>query len=383
MIYLDFAASAPMSELALQAYAQAAKEAYANSRSLHDEGGKASEWLAVSRRRIAALIGGSEDGLYFTGSGSEANVLAIQSLLNGAEEGKNEIIMGATEHASIRTYLDSLKSRGYVIKTVLPGKHGIITEKETAEYITDRTALITIQHANSETGLVHDIAGISRLAAEKKILFHSDCVQTFGKLPLEAESWGISALTVSSHKVHGPKGLGAAYLSPNMFWKPCIPGTSHENGFRPGTVDVPGIVSFAAAAAETVESMDREQEKMRQYREHFSRFLIKSQVGRLIEAPQPHQQLPGIMGCLLHNREGQYAMLACSQNGIAIATGSACHSGMAKPPETLLSLGIPEEEAHSFIRISTGRNTTLSHMEQVETILHRHCGAALERMTPE
>ncbi|AZB43778.1 aminotransferase class V-fold PLP-dependent enzyme [Bacillus sp. FJAT-42376] len=371
MIYLDYAASAPMSEQAIDAYAKAARNVYGNSQSLHDEGGRASEWLAASRKKIASLLGGFEEGLYFTGSGSEANVLALQSLLNGADPAKKEIVYGGTEHTSIRTYIKQLSARGYTVKKALPGKNGVIGWNEIQPFVTAQTALISVQHANSETGILHNIKEISGHAYEKQILFHSDCVQTFGKIPILAEKWKLSALSLSAHKVQGPKGMGAAYISPGVSWRPAIEGTAHEHGFRPGTVDVPGAVSFAVAAMESFKDMDKEQDKMREYRKHLVSFIEEKKIGEIIEAPNEKNQLPGIIGCLLSHNEGQFAMLACSQNGIAISTGSACHSGMTMPSPALLSLGVPEDKAHCFIRVSTGKGTVLSHIEQLEVMLER------------
>ncbi|MBS2969860.1 IscS subfamily cysteine desulfurase [Metabacillus sp. KIGAM252] len=380
MIYLDYAATAPMSEQALEAYMKTAQTVYGNSQSLHEEGGRAAEWLSASRKKIAYLLGGAEDGLYFTGSGSEANVLALTSLLSGADPNKKEIVMSEMEHASIRTFLYGLANKGYVIKEAQPGTGGMIGWNEIEPLITESTVLITVQHANSETGIMHNIKEIAGLAKKNGMLFHSDCVQTFGKVPILAEEWGISALSVSAHKIHGPKGLGAAYISPCASWKPVIAGTSHENGFRPGTVDVPGIVSFAVAAMETVKEMDREWMKMREYRKHLVSFIEEKKIGIPIKANDEEFQLPGIIGCLLSHTEGQYAMLACSQKGVAISTGSACHAGMTKPSHALLALGISAEKAHCFIRISPGRGTDFSHVERLESILERHCAGAAERV---
>ncbi|WP_338777370.1 IscS subfamily cysteine desulfurase [Metabacillus sp. FJAT-52054] len=380
MIYFDYAATAPMSEQALEAYIKAAQTVYGNSQSLHEEGGRAAEWLSASRKKIAFLLGGTEEGLYFTGSGSEANVLALTSLLNGADPNKKEIVMGGMEHASIRTYLHDLTNKGYVIKEAEPGTGGMIGWSEVEPLVSERTALITVQHANSETGIMHNIKEIAVHAQKNEILFHSDCVQTFGKVPILAEEWGISSVTVSAHKIHGPKGMGASYISPKVAWKPAINGTAHENGFRPGTVDVPGTVSFAVAAMETVKEMDREQMKMREYRKRLVSFIEEKNIGMTIEAMDEKFQLPAIIGCLLSHTEGQYAMLACSQNGVALSTGSACHSGMTKPSQALLALGISEEQAHCFIRISPGRGTEDSHFERLESILEKYCKRAAERM---
>ncbi|MFY4774740.1 IscS subfamily cysteine desulfurase [Metabacillus sp. RGM 3146] len=357
MINLDYAATAPMSPLALQGYIEAAEEMYGNASSLHDLGGRAKELLEASRTMIALALHGDAKGLYFTGSGSEANILAIQSLLNGIDEPhKNEIICSTFEHSSIKLYMEHLKEKGYIVKKISPDSGGRILPIQLEPLLTENTALVTIQQGNSETGILQDIGRISPYLKEKGILFHSDCVQTFCKIPIFAKEWGIDAISISAHKVFGPKGIGAAYINTKTRWQPVLPGTTHEYGFRSGTVNVPGIASFAIAVKELSSCMEENQQQLRKLRNCLKRLLKDHSVNAaFIEG---ELQLPGIAGLVLENMEGQYALLSCNQHEIAISAGSACQAGMQMPSETVTSLGYSSEEALRFIRVSMSAKTT-------------------------
>lgn len=242
MIYLDYAATTPMSAEALQTYTKAASQYFGNEQSLHDIGGTVSSLLQVCRKTFAEMIGGKEQGIFFTSGGSESNYLAIQSLLNA--QNKKHIITTPMEHASIRSYFQSLQSKGYTITEIPVDKNGLIRLIDLEEAITEDTVLASIQHGNSEIGTVQNIAEIGALLKKYNVLFHSDCVQTFGKLPIHVFEMGIDSLSVSAHKIYGPKGVGACYINPQVRWTQIFPGTSHEKGFRPGTVNVPGIAAF-------------------------------------------------------------------------------------------------------------------------------------------
>lgn len=230
MIYLDYAATTPMSAEALQTYTKAATQYFGNEQSLHDIGGTASSLLQICRKTFAEMIGGKEQGVFFTSGGSESNYLAIQSLLN-ARSGKH-IITTPMEHASIRSYFQSLASQGYTITEIPVDKGGLIRLVDVEAAITEDTVLASIQHGNSEIGTVQNIAEIGLLLKKYNVLFHTDCVQTFGKLPIHVFEMGIDSLSVSAHKIYGPKGVGACYINPQVRWRQIFPGTSHEKGAR-------------------------------------------------------------------------------------------------------------------------------------------------------
>lgn len=364
MIYLDYAATTPMSVEALQTYLKAASEYFGNEQSLHDMGGTASSLLQVCRKTFADMIGGKEQGVFFTSGGSESNYLAIQSLLNARN--KRHIITTPMEHASIRSYFQSLQSQGYTITEIPVDTNGLIHLDDLETAITENTVLASIQHGNSEIGTVQNIAEIGALLKKYNVLFHSDCVQTFGKLPINVFEMGIDSLSVSAHKIYGPKGVGACYINPQVRWTPIFPGTSHEKGFRPGTVNVPGIASFLTAAENILKN---QQEESLRFKELRSYFLERLQALPLEIKVEGHSTscLPHIIGVTMKGIEGQYTMLECNRRGIAISTRSACQAGKQEPSKTMLAIGKTYEEAKQYVRFSFGQQTT---KDQIDTTIH-------------
>ncbi|MBE5104417.1 IscS subfamily cysteine desulfurase [Bacillus thuringiensis] len=364
MIYFDYAATTPMSEEALQTYTKAATHYFGNEQSLHDIGGTASSLLQVCRKTFADMIGGKEHGVFFTSGGSESNYLSVQSLLNARN--KKHIITTPMEHASIRSYFHSLKSQGYTITEIPVDKNGLIHLVDLEAAITENTVLASIQHGNSEIGTIQNIAKIGALLKKYNVLFHSDCVQTFGKLPINVFEMGIDSLSVSAHKIYGPKGVGACYINPQVRWIQIFPGTSHEKGFRPGTVNVPGIASFLTAAENILKN---QQEESLRFKELRSYFLEQLQTLPLEIEVEGHSTscLPHIIGVTIKGIEGQYTMLECNRRGIAISTGSACQVGKQEPSKTMLAIGKTYEEAKQYVRFSFGQQTT---KDQIDTTIH-------------
>lgn len=364
MIYLDYAATTPMSAEALQTYTKAASQYFGNEQSLHDIGGTASSLLQVCRKTFAEMIGGKEQGIFFTSGGSESNHLAIQSLLNA--QNKKHIITTPMEHASIQSYFQSLQSKGYTITEIPVDKNGLIRLIDLEEAITEDTVLASIQHGNSEIGTVQNIAEIGTLLKKYNVLFHSDCVQTFGKLPIHVFEMGIDSLSVSAHKIYGPKGVGACYINPQVRWTQIFPGTSHEKGFRPGTVNVPGIAAFLTAAENILKNQQEESLRFKGLRSYFLEQIRTLPLKIEVEGHST-SCLPHIIGVTIKGIEGQYTMLECNRRGIAISTGSACQVGKQEPSKTMLAIGKTYEEAKQYVRFSFGQQTT---KDQIDTTIH-------------
>jgi len=366
LIYFDYAATTPMSDNALNVYVKAARNAFGNSSSLHDIGEISAKTLSASRKIIAKIVNGHEKGIYFTSGGSEANIIAVQSLLNGIQHRKH-IITSAHEHSSLHTFFNSLESKGYHISYLRPNHQGIISLEQIQRELKKETALVSIQHGNSEIGTLNPIEDFGLFLREKNVVFHSDCVQTFGKIPIDVKN--IDAISISSHKIYGPKGVGAAYINPSVHWQPIIPGTTHESGFRPGTLDVPAIAAFATAANDIAK-------EQKQLYDHFVQ--LKSELIQLLEpcrnkiilinADFPHT-LPNILPLFFKGIEGQYMMLECNRFGFAISTGSACQVGMQAPSRSLLALGYNEQQAKQYGRISLGKETTSTQVEELSKVM--------------
>ncbi|WP_078379543.1 IscS subfamily cysteine desulfurase [Sutcliffiella halmapala] len=362
MIYLDYAATTPMSAEALEVYQQVAEHYFGNSSSLHDIGTSSQALLETCRSETAKMIHGKKEGIYFTSGGSESNFLAIRSLLKGNEKQGRHLITTKTEHSSVYQQCVSLEKEGYEVTFLDVDHEGIISLHQLEKSIKADTCLVSIHHANSETGIVQPLEDIGNLLKEKNILFHSDCVQTFGKIPIDVEKLHLSSLSISSHKIYGPKGVGALYINPSVSWLPLYEGASHERGMRPGTVDVPGIASFVSAAQMMHNSMEVNQEKDEMLRHFFIEKVKQLSLPIVLEA-EDATCLPNIIGLRIQGIEGQHVMLECNRKQIAISTGSACQVGSQSPSRTMMATGKTAEEAREFIRLSFGKDTTHAHVE--------------------
>ncbi|GLC90591.1 cysteine desulfurase family protein [Lysinibacillus piscis] len=353
MIYLDYAATSPMTAKAIEAYSEVAKRYYGNSASLHDLGGQAHHFVEQARAIIANALQVKSDGVIFTGSGTEGNILAILSLAMVAKKGKH-IISSQAEHTSVHAALNTLEKMGYRI-TKLPLKsNGCISVEQLREAIEEETSVISIQHVNSEIGSIQPIADIAHMAKQANILLHVDCVQSFCKVPLQVQ---VDALTVSAHKIGGPKGCGAIYINPTLRVPALTPGVTHERGLRGGTLDTPAIVAFATA----VEEYKYEQHHYEKLRQFFKQHLPKNCC--LIES---EEQLPTICGIVMRKVEGQYVLLKLNEAGICISTGSACDIHSDSGTKAILSMGYSVTEARQFFRISFGPSTTIEQLETVQ-----------------
>ncbi|WP_020059946.1 IscS subfamily cysteine desulfurase [Bacillus sp. 123MFChir2] len=360
MIYMDYAATTPMSKKALETYTKAAECYFGNEQSLHDIGGTASSLLQSCRQTLATMIGGKEQGVFFTSGGSESNYLAIQSLLN--THSGTHIITTPIEHASIRNYFHILQKQGYEITEIPVDCFGMIQLDELERAITEQTVLASIQHGNSEIGTLQPITEIGAILKKHNVLFHTDCVQTFGKIPINVTKMNIDSLSVSAHKIYGPKGVGACYINPQVRFGHVFPGTSHEKGFRPGTVNVPGIASFIAATQHILKNQQVEVTRLQELRTSFIQQLQALSPEIQVEGHST-SCLPHIIGVTIKGIEGQYTMLECNRRGIAISTGSACQIGKQEPSKTMLAIGKEHDEAKQYVRFSFGQQTTTEHID--------------------
>lgn len=368
MIYLDYAATTPISEKALDVYIQASKTYYGNAASLHDTGSYAQNVLEACREQLANLLNGNKHGIYFTSGGTESNILSITSLVNAYKKKGNHLITTKCEHASVYHLFQKLEREGFEVTYLPVDHHGLVHAEQVDKAIKEHTILAAIQHVNSEIGVVQPIEEIGEVLHKRGVLFHCDAVQSFGKLPINLEKMKIDSISISSHKIYGPKGVGAVYMNPKCKWAPQLPGTTHEHGFRPGTVNVPGIASFVTAAVEIIEHMESEKQRLTKLREELIDRLTNDFSGCMIVEGSPTNYLPNILGLRIIGMEGQYTMLECNRYGLAISTGSACAVGMQEPSRTMKAIGRTDEEAYSFIRLSFGKQTTKDDMIRIAEV---------------
>ncbi|MEE6449678.1 IscS subfamily cysteine desulfurase [Gottfriedia acidiceleris] len=368
MIYLDYAATTPMSEEAIETFVTASKNYFGNERSLHDIGSKASLLLEACRKQLAGFINASPASIYFTSGGTESNLIAIQTLLKSTKKVGKHILTTTLEHSSISNYLKVLEEQGYEVSYLPVTKSGIISLEVIKNAIREDTVLGIFQHVNSEIGAIQPINEIANLFNSSNILLHCDCVQSFGKIAIDVSKYEISSLSISGHKLYGPKGIGALYLNPKLTCQPIYPGTSHESGIRPGTVNVPAIASFVTAAGHIIKNLDEEQKRC-----HFLKSVLKSQledVQHLLKFEGSDEDcIPNIIGMRIIGLEGQFVMLECNRHQFAISTGSACAIGMQKPSETMLAIGRDPHEAKQFFRVSVGKQTTKEDLIKLSSVL--------------
>jgi len=353
-IYLDSAATAPMRKEAIDAYVEAANNAFGNTQSLHDAGSLAADYLASCKKLWGQFLNVRQDGIYFTGNASEANQLAIRSLLKGRPEHCRSIVSTQLEHASVLSVFHELEQEGYDITYVPVDEFGRIDLDAYEQLVNEQTALVVMQLVNSEMGAVQPVEQCAKIAQQFGVPLHSDIVQGFGKLPVDIGSWGVASAVCSAHKIGGPKGVGIAYLDPAIHWESVYEGTTHQGGFRAGTIDVPGIVSASIAAKHAVMEQPANYEHARKLQD----YLIEHLPVGVIATGDIKSKSPFIHGLVLPHVEGQWMMLACNRAQIAISTGTACKIGYGEAMSAMLAMGTESDAAKKFVRVSFHKETT-------------------------
>lgn len=368
MIYLDYAATTPIKEEVLHVFNEVSRNYFGNPSSLHDVGSEALKLLELCRQELADKINGESSGIYYTSGGSESNILAIRSLVDAYKDQGQHLITTATEHSSVFHLFKQLESEGFSVTYLSVDEYGQIRLEELKNAITPGSILASIQHSNSEIGTIQPIDQIGRILKENGVIFHCDCVQTFGKVPIDVKEYHIGSLSISSHKIYGPKGVGATYINPTLRWKAQLPETTHENGFRPGTVNVPGIAAFTTAVQIICNEMKENTTKYKKMRDKLI-ILIQDIDHEIKVEGHRNEQLPHIVGLSIAGIQGQYAMLECNRYGIAISTGSACQVGQQKPSKTMMAIGKSSDEAKQLIRISFGDRTKESDIDKLIEVI--------------
>ncbi|MFZ5647914.1 MAG: cysteine desulfurase NifS [Bacillota bacterium] len=353
-IYFDHSATTPVRPEVVEAMCDYLKENFGNPTSLHYFGRQVRKGVEEAREKVARAIGANPNEVVFTSGGTEADNMAIHGVAYSNKNRGNHIITSAVEHHAVLNTVKALGKEGFTV-TILPvDKYGMVSVDDVAAAITDKTILITIMHANNEVGTIMPIKEIGKLARSKGIIFHTDAVQSFGKIPVDVNELGVDLLTVSGHKIYGPKGIGALYIRKGTRWRQTLMhGGAQERLRRAGTENVPGIIGFGVAAELAMANMDKESEYLRGLRDR----LIKEVTGRISHVKvtgHPAMRLPNHASFTFEFIEGESMLLSLDMKGIAASSGSACTSGSLEPSHVLLSMGIPHEIAHGSIRITLG-----------------------------
>ena len=350
-VYADNAATTKMSKKAIDAMIPYLEGVYGNPSSLHTPGQEAAEALMDARERVAKCFGCEAKEIYFTSGGSEADNQAILSVAKKGERlGKKHIISTAFEHHAVLHTLKKLEKQGFEITLLDVGEKGLVTPQQVKDAIRPETCLVTVMYANNEIGTIQPISEIGKVCREAGVIFHTDAVQAAGHIKIDVNEQNIDMLSISAHKFHGPKGVGALYVKKGIVVHNLIEGGAQERGKRGGTENVAGICSMAEALEDATENMDKNNEKVLKMRNRLIDGLAK--IPHSIINGDLEKRLPSNVNMCFEGIEGESLLLMLDMEGICASSGSACTSGSLDPSHVLLSIGRPHEIAHGSLRLS-------------------------------
>lgn len=364
LVYADNAATTKISKSALDAMMPIFEKYYGNPSSLHTIGQEAAEKLLEARESVAKNLGAQAREIYFTSGGSEADNQAINTAaILGARKGKKHIISTAFEHHAVLHTLKKLEKQGYEITLLDVHKNGIVTAEEVKNAIREDTCLVTIMFANNEIGTVQPIDEIGAVCKEKGVLFHTDAVQAAGHLKIDVKEMNIDMLSISAHKFHGPKGIGALYCRKGILLQNLIEGGAQERGKRAGTENLPAIVGMAKALDDACKNIEKNAKYVSALRDKLIAGL--STIEHSVVNGDAKNRLPGNVNMCFEGIEGESLLLLLDMKGIEASSGSACTSGSLDPSHVLLAIGLPHEVAHGSLRLSICEENTEEEIDYI------------------
>ncbi len=359
-VYLDYAATTPVDKRVVKASEPFYTENFGNTMSLHSFGQEAKFYLDQSRQTLADLINAEPNELVFTGSATESNNTALKGCAlrerSESKGKKNHIIISSIEHPCVVESAKWLKRQGFEITKLPVDEFGLVNPEDVKKAITEKTILVSVMHASNEIGTIEPIAEIGKICRQAGVYFHTDAVQSFGKIPIDVKRDNIDLLTASSHKMYGPKGIALLYIRDGVKIEPILHGGGQENGLRSSTVNVAAIVGFAKAADICKKEMSKEAKRLSKLRDKAIKNILKIKGAKL--NGHPKKRLPNNINVSFPYIEGESLIIQLDMHGIACSTGSACSSIKLEPSYVLLAIGLKPEEAHGSLRISLGRFTT-------------------------
>ena len=364
MIYVDNGATTKMSRVAIDSMLPYMEKFYGNPSSLHTAGQKAAEALQSARESVADCLGCAPREIIFTSGGSEADNQAIVSAAAiGAKKGKRHIISSAFEHHAVLHTLKKLEKQGFEVELLPVGEIGTVTAEQVENAIRDDTCLVTIMYANNEIGSVLPISEIGDVCRKHNVLFHTDAVQAVGHLHIDVKAQNIDMLSLSAHKFHGPKGVGALYCRNGIRLTNIIEGGAQERGHRAGTENIPGIMGLAAALKDSCSRLDENISKVSALRDRLIDGL--SEIPHSALNGDPQRRLPGNVSFCFEGIEGEGLILLLDGKGICASSGSACTSGSLDPSHVLLAIGRPHEVAHGSLRLTLSEWNTEEEVDYI------------------
>ena len=367
-IYLDHNATTPIDPRVLEAMQPYFSEYFGNPSSIHTFGREAREALERARGQVAHLLGAQETEVYFTGGGTEADNMAIKGVAHSYRNKGDHLITSEIEHHAVLESCGYLEKEGFRVTYLPVDGTGQVDPDDVRRAITDRTILITIMHANNEVGTIQPIAEIGRIARKHGIPFHTDAIQTAGKLPVHVDDLNVDLLSLSGHKIYAPKGVGALFIRKGTKITPLIHGGHHEHGRRAGTENSASIVGFGKAAEIAEAERTEESERLTELRDALHR-KITDRIERVRLNGHPTQRIAGTLNLSFAAVEGESIILSLDVEGIAVTSGSACTSASLEPSHVLSAMGVAPELSQSSLRFSLGRTNTPEDIETVAEVL--------------
>ena len=379
-IYLDYAATTPIQSEVVKAMLPYFMDAFGNPSSIYSYGQEAKEAIEEVRVKVATLINALDEEIIFTSGGTEANNFALKGVAFANESRGNHIITSSIEHHTVIETCKFLERQGFSLTYLPVDEYGFVAPDGVKRAITNKTILISVMHANNEIGSIEPIIEIGKIAKETGICFHTDAVQTVGHIPVDVNELGVDLLSMSAHKLYGPKGVGALYVRRGTKLTPFMHGGEQEKRRRAGTENVPGIVGFGKAVELAQREMSEETERLTCLRDQFIKGLLE-RIDHVRLNGHTIMRLPNNVNVSVDYVEGESILLNLDLHGICASTGSACSSSSLEPSHILLAMGLSYEQARGSLRFSLGRWTTEEEIERVLNVLP-NVVAKLRTMSP-
>lgn len=379
-IYLDHSATTPTRPEVIEEMVPFFGDSYGNPSSIHRFSHKPREAVEEARVRVASVLGCSPEEIVFTSGGTESDNLAVKGVARAAGPEKKHVITSAIEHKAVLESCHHLEKEGFEVTCLPVDSGGLVSPEDLKKAIKEETALISIMFANNETGVIQKIAELSAIAGEAGIPFHTDAVQAFGKIPVRVDELGVQLLSISGHKIYGPKGVGALYVAGGTKIEPMFHGGHHEKRRRAGTENVPGIVGLGRASQLAAAEMQREGPRLEKLRNKLWTG-ISSRIERVHLNGHPDFLLPHLASISVEGVEGEAMLLNLDVKGVGASSGSACTSDSLRPSHVLTAMGIDHATAQGTLRFSLGRSNIEEDIDYVVEILPEIV-ERLRRMSP-
>jgi cysteine desulfurase len=368
-IYFDHNATTPVAAEVVDDVSAALRTVFGNPSSVHSYGQEAKTALDRARAAVAALLAAEPTEIVFTSGGSESNNLAIRGAAEAlADSGRRHLVASAIEHEAVLRTLKALSRRGWTTTLVEVNGSGVVEPERLAAAVTDETALVSVMHANNEIGTIQAVAELAAVAHARGALFHTDAVQSAGKLPLDVRALGVDLLSLSAHKFNGPKGVGALWIRRGIRLRSQLSGGKQERNRRAGTENIPGIVGLGTAARLALQKGESETTRLSTLRDRLEAAVLNTVTGATING-DPDRRVANTSNISFNRVEAESLLIALDLEGIAVSTGSACSSGTLEPSHVLRAMGLPPHRIQNSIRFSLGLGNTVEEVDRVVAVL--------------